>query len=78
MGETGLDYSTANYQVTSETFWVINELWEAFTHVVRIGQHRVPHTWVLNTGPGDYDICMTELHRQSGVARMRDLHGLMS
>ena len=41
-------------------------------------QHRVPDTWLLNTGPGGYDNRGSDLHLHSGVAQMSILHGLMS
>jgi len=40
--------------------------------------NRVPHTRLLNTGPGGYDNLPSDLYQLSGVAQMRVLHGLMS
>ena len=51
---------------------------QAFARVVRLGQNRVPHTWLLNTGPGGYVNRASDLHQLSGVQQMRVLHGLMN
>jgi len=78
VGGTGLNLTAANHAVISQKFWVLNEQRQAFARVVRLGQNRVPHTWLLNTGPGCYDNRVSDLHQHSGVAQMRVLHGLMS
>jgi len=78
VGGTGLNLTAANHAVITQKFWVLNEQREAFARVVRLGQNRVPHTWLLNTGPGGYDNRVSDLHQLSGVAQMRVLHGLMS
>jgi len=78
VGETGLNLTAANLVVIPQMFWVLNEPRQAFARVVRLGQNRVPHTWLLNTGPGGYDNRASELHQLSAVAQMRVLHGLMS
>jgi hypothetical protein len=57
---------------------VLNEQRQAFARVFRLGQNRVPHTWLLNTGPNGYDNRASGLHQLSGVAQMRVLHGLMN
>jgi len=78
VGGTGLNLTAANHVVRTQKFWVLNEQRQAFARVVRLGQNRVPHTWLLNTGPGGYDNRASGLHQLSGVAQMRVLHGLMS
>jgi hypothetical protein len=61
-----------------QKFWVLNEQRQASAPVVRLGQNRVPHTWLLNSGPNGYDNRASDLHHLSGVARMRGHHGLMN
>jgi hypothetical protein len=78
VGGTGLNLTAANHAVITQKFWVLNEQRQAFARVVRLGQNRVPHTWLLNTGPDGYDDRVSELHQRSGVAEMRVLHGLMN
>jgi hypothetical protein len=78
VGGTGLNLTAANYAVITLKFWVMNEQRQAFEQDVRLGQNRVPHTWLLNTGPGGYDNRASDLHQLSGVAQMSVLHGLMS
>jgi hypothetical protein len=78
VGGTGLNLTAANHAVITQKFWVLNEHCQAFVRVVGLGQNRVPHTWLLNTGPGGYDNRASDLHQLSGVAQMRVLHGLMS
>jgi len=78
VGGTGLNLTAANHVVITEKFWVLNEQHQAFAWVVRLGHNRVPHTWLLNTGPGGYDNRASDLHQLAGVAQMRVLHVLMS
>jgi hypothetical protein len=78
VGGTGLNLTAANHAVITQKFWVLNEQHQAFAWVVRLGQNRVPHTWLLNTGPSGYDNRASALHQLSGVAQMRVLHGLMT
>jgi hypothetical protein len=78
VGGTGLNLTAANHAVITQKFWVLNEQRQAFARVVRLGQNRVPHTWLLNTGPNGYDNRASDLHQLSGVAQMRVLHGLMN
>jgi len=78
VGGTGLNLTAANHAVISQKFWVLNEQRQAFARVVRLGQNRVPYTWFLNTGPGGYNNCASDLLKHSGVAQMRVLHGLVS
>jgi len=78
VGRTGLNLTAANHVVTTQNFWVFIEQCQAFAQVVQLGQHRVPHTWLLNTGPGGYDHCVSDLHHHSGVAQMRVLYNMMS
>ena len=77
-GWTGLILTTANRAVITQMFWVLNKQQQAFAWVVWLGQNRVPHSWLLITGPGGYDKRGSDLNQQSGVARMNVLHGLMS
>jgi hypothetical protein len=78
VGGTGLNLTAANIAGITQKFWVLNEQWQAFARVVRLGQNRVPHTWSLNTGPGGYDNHASDLHQLSGVAQMKVLRGLVS
>jgi len=78
VGGTRLDLTAANHAVITQKFWVLNEQRQAFARVVRLGQNRVPHTWLLNTGPSGYDNRASDLHQLSGVAQMKVLRGLMS
>jgi len=78
VGGTGLNLTAANHAVLTEKLWVLNEQCQAFARVVRLGQNRVPHTWLLDTGPNGYDNRASDLHQLSGVAQMRVLHGLMN
>jgi hypothetical protein len=77
-GGTGLNFTVANHAVITQKFWVLNEQCQAFARVVRVGQNRFPHTWLLTTGPNCYDNRASDLHQLSGVAQMRVLHGLMN
>ena len=78
VGGTGLNLVAANHAVILQKPWVLNEQRQACGRIVRLGQNRQPHCWLLNVGPGGYDDRVTELHRQSGAAQMRILHGLMN
>jgi hypothetical protein len=78
VGGTGQNLTAANHAVITQKFWVLNEQRQAFARVVRLGQNRVLHTWLLNTGPGGYDNRASDLHQLSGPAQMKVLHGLMS
>jgi hypothetical protein len=78
VGGTGRNLTAANHAVITQMFWVLNEQRPAFARVVRLGQNRVPHTWLLNTGPNGYDKRASDLHQLPGVAQMRGLHGLMN
>jgi len=78
VGGSGLNLTAANHAVITQKFWVLNEQWQAFAQVVRLGQNRVSHTWLLNTGPNGYDNRASDLHKLPGVAQMRVLHGLMN
>jgi len=78
VGGTGLNLTAVNNAVMTQKFWVLIERWHAFAWVVRLGQHRVPHTWPLNTGPSGYDNGASDFHQLSGVAQLKVQHGLMS
>jgi len=78
VGGTGLNHTAANHAVITQKFWVLNEQRQAFARVVQLGQNRVPHTWLLNTGPSGYDNRASDLHQLSGVSQMKVLHGLRS
>jgi hypothetical protein len=78
VGRTGLNLTAANHVVITQKFWVLNKQQQAFARVAWLGQNRVPHEWLLNTGPGGYDNRTSDLQQLSGVARMNVLHGLMS
>jgi len=77
VGGTGLNLTATNHPVITQKFWVLNEQHEAFVRVVRLQQNRVPHTWLLNTGPNGCGSRVSDLHQLSGVAQMRLLHGMM-
>jgi hypothetical protein len=74
----GLNLTAANHAVITQKFWAVNVQRQAFAQAVRLGQNRVPHTWLLTTGPGGYANHASDLHKPSGVAQMRVLHGFMS
>ena len=78
VGGTGLNLTAANHAVITQKFWVLNEQRQAFARVVRLGQHQVPHSWLLKTGHGGYNNHASNLHKHSQVARLTVLHGLMS
>jgi len=75
---TGIYLTAANLAIISQKFCILNEQCQGFVQVVQPGQIRVPHTWLLNTGPSGYDNRASDLHQHSGVGRLRVLHGLMS
>jgi hypothetical protein len=78
VGVIGYNLTAANHPAMTQNFWVLNEQWQAFAQAVRLGQNRVPHTWLSNTGPNGYDNRASDLHQFSGVAQMGVLHGLMN
>jgi hypothetical protein len=78
VGGPGLNLTAANHAVITRKLWELNEHRQAFAQVVRLGQNRVPHTWLLNTEPNGYDNRVSDLHQLSGVAQIRVLHGLMN
>jgi hypothetical protein len=67
VGGTGLNLTAANHAVITQKVWVLNEQCQAFARVVRLGQNRVPHTWLLNTGPSGYDNRASDLHQLSAL-----------
>jgi len=73
VGVTDLNLTAANHAVVTQKFWVLDEQRQAFAWVVRLGQNRVPHPWLLNTGPNGYNNRASDLHQLSGVAQMRVL-----
>jgi len=75
---TGLNLTAANHAVLTQKFWVLNDQCQALAQVVRLGQIRVQHTWLLNTEPNGYDNTASDLHQLSGVAEMKVLHDLVS
>jgi len=77
VGGTGLNFIAANHAVMTQKFWVLNGQRRAFAPVVRLGQNRVPHTWVQNPGPHRY-VNRGDHHQLPGVAPMRVLHGVMN
>jgi hypothetical protein len=78
LGGTGLNLVAANHAVVLQKPWVLNEQRQAFGRIVRLGQKRVPHTWLLNTGPAGIDDRITQLHMANGSGQLRVLHGLMN
>jgi superfamily II DNA or RNA helicase len=77
IGGTGLNLVAANHAVILQKPWVLNEQRQAFGRIVRLGQMRQPHCWLLNTGPSGYDDRVTELHTLRGTAQLLVLDGLM-
>ena len=55
VGMTDANPTDANHFVRTQKLWILKEQCQICRWVVRLGQNRVPHTWVLNMGPGDYD-----------------------
>jgi len=78
VGWRGHNPTAAYHAVITQKFWVWNEQCQAFARVIRLGQNRVPQTWLLNAGPSGYDNRVSDLHQLSGVAQVRVRHGLMS
>jgi len=78
VGGTGLNLIAANHAVITQKFWVLNKQRQAFAPVVWLRQNRIPHRLLLNTGPGGYENCASDLHQLFEVAQMKVLHGLMS
>jgi len=78
VGGKGLNLTAANNVVITQKFCVLNEQRQAFAHSVRLGQNRVPHTWLLYTEPNSHDNRASDLHQLSGVEQMRVLHGVVS
>jgi len=78
VGGIGLNLTVAMHAVMTQKRWVLNEQWQAFAQVVKLGQNRVPHKWLLNTERGGYDNHASNLDQHNGVTHMRVLHGLMS
>jgi len=76
VGGTGLNLTVANHALITQEFWVLNAQHQTFAWGVRLGQNRVPHTWLLNTGPNGYNNRASDLHQLSVVAQMRVMHGL--
>jgi len=71
VGGTGLNLTAANHAVITLKFRILNKQRQAFARVVQLGHNRVPHTGLLNTGPGGYDNRTSDVHKQCGVAQMR-------
>jgi len=78
VGGTGSNLTAENHAAIPQTFRVLNEQSQAFALIVRLGQNRLPHTWLLNSGPGGYDNRASDIHQLSAVAQMRVLHVLIS
>jgi len=78
VGRTGLDLTAAKHAAITQKFWVLDQQRQAFARVVRLGQNRVLHTWLLNTGPIGYDNRASDLHQLYGVARMKVPHGQLN
>jgi SNF2 family DNA or RNA helicase len=39
VGGTGMNFTAANHTVITEKVWVLNEQWQVFAGVVRLGKH---------------------------------------
>jgi len=75
---TGQNVTFTHHAVLTQKIWVLNEQWLAFEQVLQLGINREKLTWLLNTYPGGYDICMSDHNQHSGVAQMSVLHGWFS
>jgi len=62
VGGTGLNLTAVNRAVITQKFWVLNKQCQVFAQVVRLGQNRVPHTWLLNPRSNGYDNRASDLH----------------
>jgi len=78
VGGTGLNLTAANHVVVPQKSWVLIEQHQAFARVVQLGQNRVPHTWLLNTGSSGYDNRASDQHQVTEVAQIKVRHCLMS
>jgi hypothetical protein len=78
LGGTGLNHTAANHAVMTQKVFALNEQQQAFARVVQLRQNQVPHSGLLNTGPGGYNNHASDLHKHFPVVQMRVLHGLMS
>jgi hypothetical protein len=78
VGGTGINLTAACHEVWTQKVWVWNVQRQEFARDVRLGHNRLPHIWLLNTGPEGYDNRARDLHQHSGVAQMTVLHGLIS
>ena len=78
VGRKGPYLTAANHAVITQKFCILNEQWQAFAQVLRLRENRVPHSWLLNTGPGGYDTHASDLHQHCAVAQMKVLNGLTS
>jgi hypothetical protein len=57
----------ANHSVILQKPWVLNEQWQAFGRIVRLGQICKPHTWLVNAGSNGFNDRVTALHMVNGT-----------
>lgn len=74
---TGLNPTTANNVVVPWIFQALNKQYQTFALVVWLGQNRIPHTWLLNTGTGGYDNHGSNPNQHSQSAQLRVRDGLL-
>jgi len=77
VGGTGLSLTATHHAVITKKICVLKKQKQEFAQLARLGQNRIPHTWLLNPGPSGYDNRARDLHQLCGVAQMKVLHGLM-
>jgi hypothetical protein len=78
IGGTGLNLVAANHVVILQKPGVLNEQRQDFGWIVRLGQMRKPHTWLVNTGSNGFDDRVTVLNMVNGTTQLRVLHELMN
>ena len=71
-----LNLPAAHHVVVMQIIWLFTIQLQVFASIVWLGQNAVQHTWLLNMGPGYYDIHVSNLHRHSGVVHIPVLHHL--
>jgi hypothetical protein len=62
IGGTGGNLEATNEADITQTFWALNEEWQAFARVGPLGLNRVPYTLLLITGPTGYGTRASNAH----------------
>jgi hypothetical protein len=78
LGGTGLILTVPTHAEITQKLCVLNDQSQTFPQVVSVGHNRVPHAWLLNTGPTGYDNKESDRCQLSGVAHIRVMNGLMN